>query len=99
MRARRLVWLALVVVVMFVLVLAPASVSAASSAPARTDRSAQTVADQDIGVETVVRDLATIWAVDFAPDGRIFLTERGGRIRTITNGTLDPEPWATIEVV
>jgi glucose/arabinose dehydrogenase len=94
MRARRLVWLTLVML----LVLAPASVSAAPGAPS-PDRSVQSVADQEIGVENVVRDLATIWAIDFAPDGRMFLTERGGRIRTVQNGVVDPEPWMTIEVV
>jgi glucose/arabinose dehydrogenase len=53
---------------------------------------------QDQMVESVVRDLATIWAIDFAPDGRIFLTERGGRIRIVRDGVLDPEPWMTLEV-
>jgi glucose/arabinose dehydrogenase len=37
--------------------------------------------------------------VDFAPDGRIFLTERGGRVRTIRDGRLDPESWITLDVV
>ena len=54
---------------------------------------------QDVGVEVVATDLATIWAIDFAPDGRIFLTERGGRVRTVRDGQLDPEPWTTLEVV
>ena len=54
---------------------------------------------QDIAVEVVATDLATIWAVDFAPDGRIFLTERGGRIRTVRDGAVDPEPWMSLEVV
>jgi glucose/arabinose dehydrogenase len=51
-----------------------------------------------MSVETVVRDLDTIWAIDFAPDGRIFLTERAGRIRTVRDGVLDPEPWMTLQV-
>jgi len=54
---------------------------------------------QQLHVEVVVSSLATIWAIDFAPDGRIFLTERGGRIRTVRDGNLDPEPWATLDVV
>jgi aldose sugar dehydrogenase len=54
---------------------------------------------QDVDVEVVATDLATIWAIDFAPDGRIFLTERGGRVRTVRDGSLDPEPWITLEVV
>jgi glucose/arabinose dehydrogenase len=54
---------------------------------------------QELDVEVVVSDLATIWAIDFAPDGRIFLTERSGRIRTVRDGRLDPEPWMSLEVV
>ena len=49
-------------------------------------------------VETLVSGLDTPWAIDFAPDGRIFVTERGGRIRTIRDGQLDPEPWLTLDV-
>ena len=40
------------------------------------------------------------WAVDLAPDGRLFITERPGRVRIArfdgTSATLQPEPWATI---
>lgn len=49
-------------------------------------------------VETVASGLEVPWALDFAPDGRIFLTERPGRIRIIQDGTLLPEPWMTLEV-
>ncbi|HEX4987978.1 MAG TPA: hypothetical protein VFW91_04315, partial [Candidatus Binatia bacterium] len=34
----------------------------------------------DFKIEVVVGGLDTAWAIDFAPDGRIFLTERPGRI-------------------
>ena len=70
--------------------------SAAKTTPGQT---ASNLAGPGLSVESVVRDLATIWAVDFAPDGRIFLTERGGRIRTVRDGVLDPEPWMTLQVV
>jgi len=63
------------------------------------DQTAPNQAAPDLNVESVVRDLATIWAVDFAPDGRIFLTERSGRIRTVRDGALDPEPWLTVDGV
>ena len=43
-------------------------------------------------VETFVTGLEAPWALDFAPDGRIFLTERGGRIRIIQDGKLLPQP-------
>lgn len=44
-----------------------------------------------------VTGLETPWAMDFAPDGRIFVTERPGRIRVIREGILSPEPWLTTE--
>jgi aldose sugar dehydrogenase len=49
-------------------------------------------------VETLVSGLEAPWALDFAPDGRIFLTERGGRIRIIQDGKLLPQPWLTLDV-
>lgn len=49
-------------------------------------------------LEVVVRSLEVPWAIDFAPDGRIFLTERPGRIRIVKDGQLQPAPWMTIEV-
>jgi glucose/arabinose dehydrogenase len=36
-------------------------------------------------------------AMEFAPDGRLFVTERSGTIRVVeTDGTLPPEPFADI---
>lgn len=49
-------------------------------------------------IETVARGLITPWAIDIAPDGRIFISERPGRIRIIERGQLRPEPWLTIDV-
>ncbi len=50
-------------------------------------------------IETVASGLETVWGLDFAPDGRIFLTERPGRIRVIEPETgLRSEPWAEIDV-
>ena len=89
MLARRLVGISL-------MLLLAASPFWGGSAPAAA---AAQQAGPDLSVESVVRDLDTIWAVDFAPDWRIFLTERGGRIRTVRDGVLDPEPWMSIEVV
>jgi aldose sugar dehydrogenase len=48
--------------------------------------------------QTIATNLETIWSLAFAPDGRLFLTERAGRIRVITRDILAPEPWATIPV-
>jgi glucose/arabinose dehydrogenase len=38
------------------------------------------------------------WALAFAPDGRLFVTERPGRLRVVKDGRLDPEPVATLAV-
>lgn len=50
-------------------------------------------------VETVASNLEVPWALVFAPDGRLFFTERPGRLRVIENGRLRVEPVATIEDV
>src|SRR5256886_16913587 len=55
-------------------------------------------AQTPVQVETVVGDLQIPWEAEFAPDGRIFLTERPGRIRIIRDGRVDPQPWAEIQV-
>jgi glucose/arabinose dehydrogenase len=52
----------------------------------------------DLKVEVLVRGLNTPWAIDFAPDRRIFITERPGRIRIVEDGQLRAEPWAALEV-
>lgn len=48
--------------------------------------------------EVVASGLEVPWALAFAPDGRLFVTERPGRIRMIRNGALEPRPWATLTV-
>ena len=65
--------------------------------PGPPQRSAPTAAPV-LKVETLVSGLEAPWALDFAPDGRIFLTERGGRIRIIQDGKLLPQPWLTLDV-
>jgi glucose/arabinose dehydrogenase len=49
-------------------------------------------------VDIFVSGLDTPWAIAFAPDGRILLTERPGRIRIINDGRLEPTPWMTLAV-
>jgi glucose/arabinose dehydrogenase len=49
-------------------------------------------------VDVVATGLDTPWALAFAPDGRIFVTERAGRIRIVKDGALQPEPWMTLQV-
>ena len=50
-------------------------------------------------VEVLVKELDTPWAIAFAPDGRIFLSERPGRIRVVKDGRLQREPWMVLDVV
>jgi glucose/arabinose dehydrogenase len=53
-----------------------------------------------VTVETVAEGLDVVWSLEFARDGRLFLTEKAGRIRVIgPDGRLDPEPWVTVEDV
>jgi aldose sugar dehydrogenase len=47
---------------------------------------------QRIRVVAVTRALEYPWSLAFLPDGAMLVTERAGRLRTIRNGTLDPEP-------
>src|SRR5687768_951981 len=49
-------------------------------------------------VQVVARNLETVWSMAFAPDGRLFVTERPGRVRVITRDSLRAEPWAVIPV-
>ncbi len=49
-------------------------------------------------VETVADNLEIPWEIAFAPDGRIFFTERVGNLRVIENGKLNPDPVANLEV-
>jgi glucose/arabinose dehydrogenase len=47
-------------------------------------------------VETVVSSLEVPWSIVWAPDGRMFFTERPGRIRVFENGKLRPTPVLTV---
>lgn len=57
--------------------------------------SAQT---SDPVVEVVVNGLEVPWSIAFAPDGRLFIAERPGRIRVVEEGVLRPQPWITLQV-
>lgn len=50
-------------------------------------------------VETFARNLEVPWALAFAPDGRVFVTERPGRVRIIQNRQLLPTPALTLDDV
>jgi glucose/arabinose dehydrogenase len=46
--------------------------------------------------EVVVSSLASPTAMAFAPDGRIFVTQQGGQLRVVKNGTLLSTPFLTV---
>ena len=46
----------------------------------------------------VASGLASPTAMQFAPDGRLFVCEQGGRLRVIKNGALLPTPFVTLTV-
>lgn len=56
--------------------------------------------DTHSGVQVLARNLDVPWAVDIAEDGRLFFTERTGRIMVIDkNGSLLSDPVAYINVM
>jgi glucose/arabinose dehydrogenase len=64
----------------------------------QSDQLASGIPD-NLNVESVAKNLDTPWAIDFAPDGRIFVSERPGRIRILEKGQLRADPWLVLEVV
>ena len=48
--------------------------------------------------ETIISGIASPTAMEFAPDGRIFVCEQGGRLRVIKNGALLATPFLTVSV-
>ena len=50
------------------------------------------VSQTNFRVETVVSNLEVPWSIAWAPDGRMFFTERPGRVRVYEKGQLRPEP-------
>ncbi|HEY7367626.1 MAG TPA: PQQ-dependent sugar dehydrogenase [Nitrosopumilaceae archaeon] len=52
----------------------------------------------NVEVITVAENLQIPWEIAFAPDERIFFTERVGKLRVIEDGNLNPEPVAILNV-
>jgi glucose/arabinose dehydrogenase len=95
-KERRLVVVAVAAVVI-------AAVATAFFAPSQTtlpipEPRQNTGNNTSSGIQVLAENLEVPWAVDVAEDGRIFFTERAGRIRVIENGTLLKDPVAFINV-
>jgi glucose/arabinose dehydrogenase len=58
-----------------------------------------TAEGQDIRVVVYVRGLKRPWSQAFLPDGVMLVTERGGQVRVIRSGVLDPNPVAGVPTV
>ncbi len=93
----RITLTALITGLLVVAALAGCAISEPSPPAEQGDRPSVAVGI-DIDIEVVVRGLDTPWAIDFAPDGRIFITERPGRVRIVKNGLLLDEPWFTVDI-
>jgi glucose/arabinose dehydrogenase len=79
--------------------LAWAGLLAAGCEDERAEPTAEVITTADgvrftIGV--VARNLEVPWSMAFAPDGRLFVTERPGRVRIISGTTLLPQPALTL---
>lgn len=58
----------------------------------------QTYVPDDFELSTVASELVEPTAIAFAPDGRLLVAEKGGRIRIVDNGMPLREPLAELEV-
>jgi len=58
-----------------------------------------TAEGQDIRVVVVTRGLKRPWSIAFLPSGEMLVTERGGQLRIIKNGKLDPQPVAGLPMI
>jgi glucose/arabinose dehydrogenase len=54
---------------------------------------------RSLKVSVVTRGLEAPRAIEFLPDGSIFVIERAGRLRIVRNGKLDPQPVAGMPAV
>lgn len=79
---------------------APGACDPGPSPPPETTGEVLTAADgTGFSVEVVATNLEIPWSLAFAPDGRLFVTERPGRVRIIQNGRLLAEPALTLSDV
>ena len=63
-----------------------------------TAETTTSAAPESLEVVEVAGGLEVPWALAPTPDGRVLVTERGGRIRVLDSDGLAPEPWMELEV-
>jgi glucose/arabinose dehydrogenase len=56
-------------------------------------------AEQEIRVVVHTRGLTRPWSLTWLPSGEMLVTERGGALRIVRNGVLDPQPIAGVPEV
>ena len=78
------------------LVSAACGTSIAEEAVQNSPESAETT---KFTVEVVAENLEVPWTIRFAPDGRMFFTERPGRVRVVEDGKLRQEPFFVVKDV
>lgn len=77
---------------------APTQTPVAANTPPPIPKATAKIQTPAVSTDVIARGLVVPWAVDFASDGRIFVSERQGRIRIIKDGQLQAEPWLTLDV-
>ncbi len=65
------------------------------SGPGGMDPTYTSSTGQKFRLEQVASNLDTVWDVQPMPDGRIFITERAGRLRVLDNGVLSPGSYGS----
>src|SRR5262245_11272647 len=65
---------------------------------AHSARPAHAAVPQGFADTILATGLQAPTAMAFAPDGRLFVTQKGGQVRIIKNGALLPQPFLTVSV-
>ena len=58
-----------------------------------------TAEQHKIRVSVVTKGLSHPWAIAFLPDNTLLITERGGRLRLVRDGLLDPQPVSGLPAI
>jgi glucose/arabinose dehydrogenase len=73
-------------------ILLSASLALMSNSGITEDKnSPKKITEADLKVDTVASGLKMPWATAFLPTGELLVTERGGKLRLVKNGVLDPK--------